>query len=520
MSSSAKGDFCNNYLTATPRIEQYNSVTSPVRRMQLPIRIRLSISYFIIFSVAGILLCCASYVMARRSLYIALDHELDEHVDDVRDFFAAHKLAGDFDRASTETAAEFSLKDDGKWLQIQDEQGRWIYRARRMLIAPHDLPRASSLPLEGSIVEFGAGPKTVRALRRTFVLDGHTFVVEDGATLTKTNQTLQVFRNGLLLVSPAVFLMAGLAGHLLSRRALAPVAAIAREAQRIHDGNLQIRLPKLETRDELAHLSATLNEMLERIESGVRSVRDFTAYASHELRTPVALIRTEADLALQFERSSTEYREALSIIGGEAQHMSSLLDSLLFLARADAGTEQVKHETVDARRACMQAFKKWRPLFQRAQIQLNADLPANPVMVMADPSNLQRLLTIILENAGKFTPAGGSVMLALEESHNRARFEIRDTGIGIPARDLGHIFKRFRRGSNAQDANVHGSGLGLALAAWIAERHQTAIQVDSSPGSGSTFSWTLQLAPEHWNEASAGDNQASGDRTPVGLART
>jgi signal transduction histidine kinase len=487
--------------------------------MKLPLRVRLSIRYFAIFSFAGVLLCCASYIMARRSLYLVLDHELEEHIDDVRDFFKAQDLASDLDRTRAAVNTEFEVKDDGKWLQIGDDRGQWIYRARRMMAAPHDLPAASSLPTKGIYSEYAVGQKQLRTLRRAFTVNGHAFVVEEGITLTKTEETLAVYRNGLLLILPVIFLMAGVGGHLLTRRALDPVAAIAREAQRIHDGNLQTRLPELESRDELAHLSATLNEMLERIESGVRSVRDFTAYASHELRTPVALIRTETDLALQFERSNREYREALSIIGGEAQHMSSLLDSLLFLARADAGTEQVRHEPVDARRACMQAFEKWSPLLQRAGIQLNTDLPANPVMVMADASNLQRLLTIVLENAGKFTPAGGSVMLALVESQNRARFEIRDTGIGIPAADLAHIFERFRRGSNAQDANVHGSGLGLALAAWIAERHRTTIQVDSFPGFGSTFSWTLQLAQEYWNKVAADGNHASGDHTPVGFVR-
>lgn len=240
-------------------------------RMHLPIRIRLSISYFVIFSVAGVLLCCGAYFLAQRSLYIAFDHELDEHVDDVHDFLVAHGLADDLDRARQETADEFGLKDDGKWLQIADERGRWIYRARRMLIAPHDMPPASALPAKGSFIEFGAGPKKVRALRRAIKLDGRTFVVETGATLTKTDQTLLVFRNGLLLIVPAVFLMAGFAGHVMSRSALTPVAAIAREAQRIHDGNLEnARLPQLKTRDELAHLSATLNEMLERIESTLR----------------------------------------------------------------------------------------------------------------------------------------------------------------------------------------------------------------------------------------------------------
>lgn len=462
--------------------------------MAIPIRIRLSISYFVIFSAAGILLCCASFLMARRSLYIALDHDLDEHIDDVRDFFAAHHLAANYDRARVESEAEFSLKDDGKWLQIMDDQGRWIYRARRILVAPHDLPPASALPPKGAIAAFDIGIKHVRALRRSFSLDGHTFVVEAGSTLTKTDETLRTFRNELLLISPAVFLMAGLAGHLISRRALNPVAAIAREAQRIHHGNLQMRLPRLDTRDELAHLSTTLNEMLERIEAGVRSVRDFTAYASHELRTPVALIRTEADLALQFSRSNQDYREAIEIIGSESQRMSSLLDSLLFLARADAGTEHVDLEAVDARRACVAASEKWRPLLARKHLQFSSELPSGPVMVLADAPYLQRLFNIILENAGKYTPAGGSIRLSLDCRDDHACFAIRDTGIGIPASDLERIFDRFRRGSNARQASEHGSGLGLALAAWIAERHRTRIDVESALERGSTFSWTLALA--------------------------
>jgi signal transduction histidine kinase len=483
--------------------------------MQLPIRIRLSISYFVIFSLAGILLCFSSYVMARRSLYIAVNHELDEHIDDVRDFFAAHDLAGDYDRARAETSAEFSLKDDGKWLQIQDQQGRWIYRAKRMMVAPHDLPPASALPPQGIVAEFEAGAKRVHSLRRCFTLEGHTFVVETGATLTKTDQTLHLFRNGLLLISPAVFLMAGLAGHVLSRRALNPVAAIAREAQRIHDTNLQIRLPDLKTRDELAHLSATLNEMLERIESGVRSVRDFTAYASHELRTPVALIRTEADLALQFERTNQEYREAIEVISTEALRMSSLLDSLLFLARADSGAEQVHLRALDARGLCVQACEKWRPILECAQLQLRANLPAGPVPVLADPLYLQRLLAIILENASKYTPAHGVVKLTLEIEDDIARFVINDTGIGIPPKDRGHIFERFRRGSNVQEANDHGSGLGLALAAWIAKQHRTTIGVESELGCGSTFSWTLPLAPDSCAKASGDENLAVSGYLPL-----
>jgi heavy metal sensor kinase len=473
--------------------------------MKLPIRIRLTIGYFVIFSLAGILLCCASYAMARRSLHIAVDHDLDEHIDDVRDFFAAHRLGANFEQTRTEVSSEFELKDDGKWLQIRDDQGRWIYRSRRMLLAPHDIPIAGPLPPQGRISSFSAASKRVRSLIRPFSAEGHVFVVESGITLTKTDQILVSFRNGLLWISPAIFLVAGLAGHLLSRRALNPVAAIARQAQQIHDRNLQTRLPQLDTRDELAHLSATLNEMLERIESGVRSVRDFTAYASHELRTPITLIRTEADLALQFERSSEEYREAIRVIRSEALRMSSLIDSLLFLARADAGAEQVQLQPIDARRLCRQTYEKWWPLLQRAHVQLTSELPGNTITVLADPLYLQRMLTIVVENAAKYTPTGGSIRLMLQENKGYARIEVSDTGIGIPTPDRARIFERFYRGSNVRQTEAHGSGLGLALAAWIAERHKTAIEVESAEGVGSSFSWTLPLSTPCSRESAQDD---------------
>lgn len=459
----------------------------------LPIRIRLSLSYFAIFSVAGVLLCCTAYFMAQRSLYVVLDHELDEHIDDIRDFMKEHVPNADFSGLQAAVVAEFRIKDEGKWLQIKDVQGGWVYRSPRILIAPHEVPGANTLPQKGRIGEFGAAPFRFRSLQRAFTVNGRTYVVEDGITLTKTDQTLRLFREELLLVSPLVFVLAGFAGHLVSRRALAPVSVIAREAQRINEGNLQRRLPQLETHDELAHLSSMLNEMLERIESGVRSVRDFTAYASHELRTPVALIRTEADLALQFERTNRDYREAIETINCEAQRMSSLLDGLLFLARADAGTEQVHHEVVDARMICVQASERWRTLFQRLGLQFYVDLPDRQVSVMGDASHLQRLLTVILENAGKYTPAGGWIRLSLAVLAGEAHFEVSDSGIGIPLNDQAYIFERFRRGSNTHEMMADGSGLGLSLAAWIAQMHQIAIEVDSTPGAGSRFSWTMQL---------------------------
>lgn len=464
-----------------------------MKRIQLPIRIRLSLSYFLMFALAGSLLAAVTWDIARQSLLFEIDHETDEHIDDIRDFVKASQLMDDEAKARAGIISEFALKDEGKWLQIEDSHGNWIYRSAHMMRAPHNIPPASSLPAEGSFLDFIARGEPVRSLRRAFTLDGRVWVVESGESLTKTNVVLAHFRDDLLLIAPIVLLMAGFAGHMLSRRALDPVEAIASEAQRIHEGNLQNRLPHLETGDELAHLSTTLNEMLERIESGVHSVRDFTAHASHELRTPVALIRSEADLALCFDRTPGQYRDALQVIGAEARQMSSLLDSLLFLTRVDAGTEEAQLEPVDAQQACAQAAAKWQPVLGKAGIRFSVELPPGPLTVMADSLYLPRLLNIVLENASKYTPAEGTVRLSLTASGERARFEVADTGVGIPPQDQAHIFDRFYRAASVRAARTPGSGLGLALAAWIAARHHTRIDVQSEVGAGSRFSWTLPL---------------------------
>lgn len=179
--------------------------------------------------------------------------------------------------------------------------------------------------------------------------------------------------------------------------------------------------------------------------------------------------------------------------------MSSLLDSLLLLARIDAGTEHARLEEVDAQLLCARAFVKWRPVLREAGVHLTADLPSGPLKVLADNLYLPRLLNIILENAGKYTPSGGSVRLALAICGDRARFEVSDTGVGIPPQDKSRIFDRFFRAGNARGANLPGSGLGLALASWIAARHGTVIEVQSEPGLGSCFASVLPLAstPAH-----------------------
>ena len=264
----------------------------------LPIRLRLTLWYCAMFAAAAVLLSVLSWWMLRRSLAATEYHELQERAEDVQLLLTQLGPGASPEVLQQKFEEIYEVKDDGKYLQVLDQDGRWIYRSKRLIdeglrpVAPADLPT------KGTVVEFHQGTRYVRVLSYVIKANGRAYSVQTGIALNKSMVLLSAFGAQLLLLTPAVLVLAAIGGHLMSRKALAPVAAIANEARRINDRSLDIRLPIAATEDEISHLSETLNQMLERVESGVRSIRDFTANAAHELRTPLALIRTEVEVAL------------------------------------------------------------------------------------------------------------------------------------------------------------------------------------------------------------------------------
>jgi signal transduction histidine kinase len=303
-----------------------------------------------------------------------------------------------------------------------------------------------------------------------------------------------MFRDDLLFLTPVVILLAGLAGHLMSRKALKPVAALAAQARLINDRNLDTRLPMPNTNDEIFDLSNTLNQMLKRIDKAFASVRSFTGNASHELRTPISLLRTEIDVALYRPRSAEEYRETLIRLNEEAVRMTNLVENLLSLARADGGAEALSMTPIDLHFLFQHVERTWTAPMQRAMLHFRIDIPGDGLVLLGDANSLQRLLSILLENAAKFTPPGGSVIMSAAVAGPRIVISVRDTGVGIAAEDIPRIFDRFYRAAQPNDSAPRGSGLGLALAKWIADRHRTELAVESRSGQGSCFSFSLEKA--------------------------
>ena len=458
----------------------------------LPIRLRLTLWYCAMFAAAAVLLSMSSWWMLQRSVKATEYHELQERAEDVQLLL---KQLGPHvsDQSLQERFAEiYQVKDDGKYLQILDQDGHWVYRSRRMIDEGLIPATPALLPKEGTLVEFHQGTRYVRALTYPIEANGRAYSVQTGIAFNKSMVLLFAFGEKLLLLTPAVLILAAVGGHFMSRKALAPVAAIAAEARRINDRNLDIRLPIVPTKDEISDLSETLNQMLERVESGVRSIRDFTANAAHELRTPLALIRTEVEVALSMpSRSAGEYREACQNVQLESVRMTGLIDSLLMLARVDAGNETLCFESIDANQLVRQVGEKWKTSMRLALLDFTVEPAPEPLFIDADGNSLQRLLTILLDNAVRYTPPGGSVGLRVAREDSRVIVSVSDTGIGIAPEHQTRVFDRFYRVDRRRGGLSGGSGLGLALAKWIAEKHGTSLSLESAIGKGTTFRFVI-----------------------------
>jgi heavy metal sensor kinase len=291
----------------------------------------------------------------------------------------------------------------------------------------------------------------------------------------------------LLWSAPAVLLLASLGGIWISRRALAPVDEITLAARSIGIQSLSRRLDVPSTGDELQRLSETWNEMLARLEAAVKRLSQFTADASHELRTPVALIRTTAELTLRRERSPETYREALRQVVLESERTSRLVDDLLLLARADAGLPSLALERMELTPLVRDVCQQGQVLAESRQLQISTVAPEEPVFVEANDPALRRMLLLLLDNAMKYTPVGGRIVLSVDRDPGGATVAVRDTGIGIPETALPHVFERFYRVDESRNRDAGGTGLGLSIAKWIAERHHASLEAESVVGEGSVF---------------------------------
>jgi heavy metal sensor kinase len=375
--------------------------------------------------------------------------------------------------ASLGDTAEFQAFEPGEaYAQLLDTRGRVLEATRllrkKSLLSATEL-RAALATASGIFVNRESVPgldEPSRILAIPVKHDGDRLVLLVGATREERAETLRSLRNELLIAGPIALLLATLAGYALAGLSLRPVDSMRRRAGEISAETPGERLPVPQTGDEIERLGETLNEMLERLEAALERERDFVADAGHELRTPLALLRTELELALRHGASSDELREAVRTSSEEVDRLAQLAEDLLLIARSDRGRLALRLEALDATELLGSVARRFEWRAQEAGRKLSADDASGP-HVMGDRIRLEQALGNLVENALRH--GDGDVRLWASATDGLVELHVADDGTGFPPEFIERAFERFARSDQARARG--GAGLGLSIVRVIAEAH-------------------------------------------------
>jgi heavy metal sensor kinase len=464
---------------------------------RLAIRTRLTLWYTTVLFAILVLVSLLSYSVLAWSLRQDLDASLLTVARVVKD--TGHSSA-----ASTHASPEALLRDllgpdfYDKFVQLLDPQGNLGFRSFPRPQAA--LPLSTEARANASrglptfeTMEMG-DVRRVRLLTLPLVEAGRVVqLVQVGIPLDRMEHTLWRYLQVLLVLVPLGVVLAAAGGVVTARVALGPVDQMTRTARRITAEELGERIAVRGTGDELDRLAQTLNGMLARLEGTFTELRRFAADAAHELRTPLTALKGGIEVAMRADRSGEEYRTVLASSLEEVERLIRLAEDLLLLSRLTAGVEEARTR-LDLEPLALEVFDVGSRLAQGSGVSLRLN-EATPALVIGDGRALRRALLNLVENAIKYTPAGGKVELALARHDGRAELSVHDTGPGIEPAQLERIFHPFVRLDEARARSQGGAGLGLAIARSIVLAHGGTIDAESTAGAGSCFTIRLPLAP-------------------------
>jgi heavy metal sensor kinase len=333
-----------------------------------------------------------------------------------------------------------------------------------------------------------------RTLASRLSLGGREFTVLFLAPLEEVDRELGELLSVLAMAVPLAILAGGGLAYGLARKALAPVKELDRSTKEITAERLDRRLKVANPQDEFGRLTRTINDMIGRLERSFFEIRRFTADASHEIRTPLTAIRTETEVALRKPLTVSEYQHLLGSVLEECERLERLTDQLLTLAREDAGSVRAAWEVVDLAAMVKDVAETLRPVAENKGLRLQSEANG-PVSVSGNNLGLRQVFFNVLDNAIKYTPAGGDVNVQVNQKNGEAVVTIRDSGIGIAAEHMPHVFDRFYRVDKARSRAEGGTGLGLSIARSTVLAHGGRIELASQPGQGTTCTVSLPQGP-------------------------
>jgi heavy metal sensor kinase len=300
-----------------------------------------------------------------------------------------------------------------------------------------------------------------------------------------------LFSEFLILIPIALVVSVG-GGYFLANISLRPVDAVTKTAQEITAHNLDRRLHESGVNDEIGRLSSTFNDMIARLNSSFQQVKQFTIDASHELRTPLTIMRGEVELALRSPKSTEQYKAVLVSALEEIVRLTSIIDGLMLLSKADLGMQEVAFGKVELSRMVEELYEDAEILASKKHIVV-ALQRNDQIELLGDEVRLSQLLLNLVDNAVKYTPENGRIFISSERQNGNARICVRDTGMGIPVDEQARIFNRFYRVDKARTRDLGGIGLGLSIVKWVTDLHRGSIEVQSEEGKGSEFTVILPI---------------------------
>jgi heavy metal sensor kinase len=450
----------------------------------LPIRLRLSLWYTLVLGLILLLLSVFIYSQVRRALISQTDSALELAASQT--LLVVVDDNGRLGLSADSMPAMAGLPDD-LGIRLIDQSGDVIF------LDPHD-----TLPI---VLETSQAAQTVtfdgdqwRIYTRPLAVGKAAGYVQVARELEPILLTLTALRLQLLIGLPLALVLAALGGYILAGRALAPVDRITRTAATMSAGDLSRRIRYDGPDDEIGRLAHTFDSMLERLSAAFLRERRFIGDAAHELRTPLTAMKGQVEVALSRDRSAVDYRRALVDVGASVERLVTLSNDLLLVSRLDQGGYPLRPEPLDPAMLLSAVVDQMIPQAEARAIKLVNESQSG-LLTEGNVTLLLRLLVNLLDNAIKYSPPGGEVVLDVVPAAHGVALTIRDSGPGIDPSHLPHLFDRFYRveldRARQEKTTPGGSGLGLAIAREIAVLHGGGLTVESGPGQGTTFTLTL-----------------------------
>jgi heavy metal sensor kinase len=463
------------------------------------IRFRMALWYAALSAGALALFGAATYVGLERYLQNSLEESLIKQARSIGDVLLVNINQSGEDYVDNEITEHYSPEINGRFIRVTRADGKRIYVSGPPKDGTFDpaLVAATRLPVTREFtreVEMSDKHELLLHGLPFKASDGSQFLIEVAAPYNQIEAVLRGLLLTFVLGLPLIVALAIGGGYLLMRGALRPVDEIRQKAARITSRNLSERLPVLHTGDELERLATDLNHMIERLEESFHQINRFSADASHELRTPLTVLQGELEAIAQKGQTLPEdVRDTIGSALEETHRLAKIVESLLAISRLEAGEARVQPVRLDLAELARTTTDHMKLLAEEKHISMTCD-GTDPVEVEADPSRIKQVVVNLLDNAIKYTPEGGEVSISVTQRDGHAVLEVADSGLGISANDLPHVFERFYRADKARSRRMGGTGLGLSIVRSICLAHGGQVTVDSTEGCGSRFRVELLLA--------------------------